>query len=312
MGIVCFGEALIDFKATGSLAFQGFVGGSPLNISVAAARLGAEVALATCISEDMFGDAIFRHLLSNGVSTALLLRDRAPSTLAFVEEKHGDAHFSFLGEGAADSRYNPQPRPHLPEATKLISFGSISLFREPTASAIFDMVAAHKQQATILFDPNIRPALIEARDSYEALLLRALALCDIVKVSTQDLAWLYPGEENIMAAKRWLEHGPKVIIVTDGGDAVQLLSPALAFSVPIPQVAVQDTVGAGDTFLGALMARLSSLPLAVKDYATFDKATWLHLLRYAASAAALNCTHSGANPPTEHELLSTWPQLANV
>ena len=96
MKIVCFGEALIDFKETGPLAFQGFVGGSPLNVTLAAARLGTPVALAAQVSSDLFGEAIMAHLGANGVDKSLIIRDDAPSTLAFVAESGGDVDFSFI------------------------------------------------------------------------------------------------------------------------------------------------------------------------------------------------------------------------
>ena len=219
--IVCFGEALIDFKATGPLAFQGFVGGSPLNVSLAVARLGTPVALASQVSRDLFGEAILAHLEANGVDRSLIVRDDAPSALAFVAESGGDVDFTFVGD--LYTRYDPRPRPKLPDETRFLEFSSLSLVREPGASAILETVGAHRERCTVVFDPNIRPALIPSRDAYEPVLETALRLSHLVKVSSQDLAWLYPGADPLAEAESWLGRGPEAVIVTQGGSRTVLL-----------------------------------------------------------------------------------------
>ena len=302
MKIVCFGEALIDFKATGPLAFQGFVGGSPLNVALAAARLDTPVALAAQVSRDLFGEAILEHLAENGVDRSLILRSDAPSTLAFVAESGGDVDFTFVEEGAADTRYDPQPRPQFPGSVKFLVFSSVRLLREPTATAIQELVAAHKSRCTVVFDPNIRPALIPDRAAYEPTLRAALGLCHLVKVSSQDLSWLYPETDPLQAAAGWLGLGPEAVIVTQGDLRTVLLRlPEGQLEVPIPRVEVADTVGAGDTFMGALLVRLTEQG-QTKNLAALPDEVWRDALTFAAAAAALNCTRPGADPPTRAEL----------
>ncbi len=301
MRIVCCGEALIDFKATGLLAFQGYVGGSPLNVAVAASRLGVPVGFISQLSSDMFGDAIRRAMTENGIAMSLVLQSDAPSTLAFVSELDGEAHFSFIANGAADTLYDPQPRPQLPASVRLLEFGSISLLFEPTASAIIDIVAAHQDRCTVIFDPNVRPALIHSRSGYLEQLTRWLSLSHLVKVSAQDLTWLYPGQEPLQAAAQWLAHGPQAVVVTQGGRGVSLLranQPTLTVSAP--RVEVKDTVGAGDSFTGALMAAL--LERDIVDPDAISEASWVAILAFAAAAAAINCTRAGAQPPYRDEL----------
>ena len=308
MRIVCCGEALIDFKATGPLAFQGYVGGSPLNVAVAASRLGAEVGFVSQLSSDMFGDAIRRAMLENGIDMALVLPSDAPSTLAFVSELDGEAHFSFVSNGAADTLYDPQPRPQLPASVRFLEFGSISLLFEPTASAIIDIVAAHHDRCITIFDPNVRPALIHDREVYLAQLPRWLSLSHLVKVSTQDLTWLYPGQEPLQAAAQWLEHGPKAVVVTQGGRGVSLLRAGQpTMQLPAPQVAVKDTVGAGDTSTGALIAALLERDIA--DLTALSAVSWQEILTFAAAAAAINCTRAGAQPPHRDELARFLAEL---
>ncbi len=300
MKIVCFGEALIDFKETGPLAFQGFVGGSPLNVTLAAARLGTPVALAAQVSRDLFGEAIMAHLKDNGVDRSLIIRDDAPSTLAFVAESGGDVDFSFIGEGAADTRYNPRPRPALP-GVEFLEFGSISLLREPGATAILETVAAHRARCAVIFDPNVRPTLIPDRAAYQARLEAALELSHLVKVSSQDLRWLYPDADPLAAAESWLKHGPEAVVVTQGGSGTVLVRAQGRLEVPIPRVRIADTVGAGDTFMGALMVRLTEKG-HTSGFSSLPDAVWRGALAFAAAAAALNCTRPGADPPTRAEL----------
>lgn len=300
--IICMGDALIDFKETGPLAFQGFVGGSPLNVAVAAARLGEAVGFASQVSKDQFGQAIRAHLQANGVNTEFLLSSDAASTLAFVGEVDGEAVFDFIAERTADVLYDPQPRQTFPATVKMVQFGSISLLQEPAATTLTDTAAAHYERALIVFDPNVRPALIAYKASYEERLKRQwLPSSHLVKVSSQDLHWLYPEKKYSDVAADWLEHGPEAIIVTSGGDGVTLYRPGKAsLNVAAPTVEVVDTVGAGDTFTGALMAAL--LERGSAQLSSVNEETWREVLGYAAAAAALNCTRAGANPPTYQEL----------
>ena len=301
MNIVCFGESLIDFKDTGRLAFQGYVGGSPLNVAVAASRLGADVGFAAQVSHDLFGAYIRRHMQENRIDTRFLLGSEAPSTLAFVEEEGGEAHFSFMANATADTLYDPQPRPEFPESLRLVMFGSISLLQEPAATAIVDTVAKHKRRSLVVFDPNVRPALIESREGYLEQLERWLALAHIVKLSTQDLGWLHPDTAIEDVARAWLEGGPEAVIVTRGDDGVSLFRrDADELTVSAPRVDVADTVGAGDTFTGGLMVRL--LEDRVQDVTNVDDDIWRDVLGFAAAAAAINCTRHGAQPPYREEL----------
>lgn len=297
MDILTIGEALIDFKQTQKLSFEGFEGGSPLNVAVAAARLGPKVGFAGQISNDLFGKVLSQYLVTNNIDTSYLLEHNSPSTLAFVAEINGDAHFSFINNGAADTLYNPQPRPKLPKDLQFLMFGSISLLSEPTASSIEDILAL-QENSTIVFDPNIRPALINNRDEYLNRLYKWLSLADIVKVSKQDLEWLYPKKYFKSIALDWLQLKPTAIIITDGEKGAKLYrkQEETISSKPI-KVKVVDTVGAGDTFTGALMVSLLN-----KDLINLSNSEWQKTLDFAAKAAALNCARAGANPPTREEL----------
>jgi fructokinase len=307
MDIVSVGETLIDFKQTGHLAFQGFEGGSPMNVAIAAARLNPKVGFVGQVSNDIFGQALRAYLKKNRVNTKYLLEHDAPSTLAFVAEIDGDAHFSFMNYLAADTLYDPRPRPKLPKSVKFLQFGSISLLQEPTSSSIVDLVASHQDRCAIIFDPNVRPALIPDKTEYERKLKTWLSLAHLVKVSTQDLSWLYPNRTAAALAKRWLEFGPEAVIVTSGSKGASLYRKGKAtLHASAPKITVVDSVGAGDTFTGAMMVAL--LDHQAQYFAKLSEKVWQHVLTFATYAAALNCTRAGANPPRRDELVSFMKQ----
>jgi fructokinase len=298
MRVVCIGEALIDFKGTGDLAFQGYLGGSPFNVAVACSRLGARVSFLSQLSTDRFGRLLQRYLEENSVDVSLLAHSTAPTTLAFVDEVDGEPSFEFLANGSADTLLDPRPRPRLPEDTGLVQFGSISLLSEPAGSSIIDIVRAH-QHAVTVFDPNVRPALIPDRDEYLERLDGWLELSRVVKASRQDLRWLSDRPDERLVAG-WFERGVRVALITDGSRGARAyLANGIRASAPAPAVDVADTVGAGDTFMGAVLACLAS------DYDAAlpeDEQSWNRILRIAGQAAALNCARPGADPPTAAEL----------
>ncbi len=304
MKIAILGEALIDFKSTGELAFQGFVGGSSLNVATASSRLGQATTFLTQISTDLFGARLKDHMQQNQIDTDNVLETDAHSTLAFVEERGGQAHYSFMGIGAADTLYNPQPRPVLSSSVQFLQFGSISLLTEPTSSSITEIVENHRRGLTVVFDPNCRPSLTPDLAGYKLKLETWLKLAHLVKVSDQDLSWLEPDKTIEQVATNWLSKGPKAVIVTRGAHGSVLFRAGKPnLEIETPKVNVIDTVGAGDTFTAGLMVGLlehGHTNSSLLD--THSDETWLAVMQFAAVSAAINCTKAGANPPTRAQV----------
>jgi fructokinase len=218
--------------------------------------------------------------------------------IAFVAEIDGQAHFTFISNGAANTLYNPRPRPTFPDSLRFLQFGSISLLVEPTSSSIVDIVKNHRNKVTVVLDPNVRPNLTPDKAAYMKSLESWIKLAHILKVSSQDLDWLYPNEPYENAAKNYLELGVPFVLITDGEKGVTLYrNRQNPLKVAAPKVSVVDTVGAGDTFTGSLMVAL----LEYQDLNLSDD-NWRKVLSFATHAAAFNCTRAGANPPTQKEL----------
>jgi fructokinase len=302
--IALAGEALIDFVSHGDLAYQGHVGGSPLNAAVACARLGQPTGYLTQLGTDLLGDRILRHLQENGVDTRFVTRADQPATLAFVERTPTTERYVFYPRGCADSRWAPSPLPTLPPEVSFLHFGSISLLQEPAASAIEQLVEASAGQRVVVLDPNVRASLITEPGAYRARFARWLASTDLLKLSDEDLAFLAPGSTAADAAASWLGSGPRVVVVTEGAAGVTLHAAGRPpLRVAAPRVNVSDTIGAGDTFTAGLSVGLLERGVArVADLARLGTEDWRSILTFAAAAAALDCTRQGCDPPRRGEV----------
>ena len=302
MRIALTGEALIDFTASeaGNLAFLGHEGGSPLNTAVACARLGQPTGFLTQLSTDLFGERLMGFLQRNGVDTSFILRSSAPSTLAFVERTPQTNRYAFYTQGSADATWAPEPLPQLPAECRFLHFGSISLLQDPAATRIADLVAANRGQRVIVFDPNVRPSLITDMAAYRERVNGWFGMADLVKLSDEDAALLAPGQPVDALAAECLKAGARAVIVTRGGDGATLWRTGRApLSVAAPRVTVVDTIGAGDTFTAGLSVALLSHGIEQPgQLGALTDEDWKAVMGFAATAAALNCTREGADPPT--------------
>lgn len=318
MRIAITGEALIDFTASeaGTLAFLGHEGGSPLNTAVACARLGQPTGFLTQLSTDLFGERLMHFLERNGVDTRFILRSDAPSTLAFVERAPQTNRYAFYTRGSADATWTPEPLPRLPADCRFLHFGSIALLQEPAATRITELMAANAGHRVIVFDPNVRPSLIPDMAAYRARAMNWFAMADLAKLSDEDAELLAPGRPADALAADCLQAGARAVIVTRGaGGAVLWRTGHAPLAVAAPRVKVVDTIGAGDTFTAGLSVSL--LAHGVEHPAQLGElgdGTWREVMRFAATAAALNCTREGADPPTLEAVRSALMQedLAKV
>ena len=307
MRIALVGESLIDFTCTTGLSFEGHEGGALTNSAIAAARLGQHTGFVTQLSTDMFGERLLRHLEANGVDTRFVVRSDAPSTLAFVERLPTTNRYAFYTNGTADTLWSPEVLPALPDSCSFLHFGSISLLAQPAADRITQFVEAQRGQRIVLFDPNVRPSLIADMAAYRARVPRWVAACDLLKFSDEDAAFLTPGLSLAQAAAFFLElvpNGPRAVVITRGGEGATLFRPGrAAIDVKPPHVKVADTIGAGDTFAAALSVALLEQGVEHAQQLTdLPDAHWGEVLLFAATAAALNCTREGCDPPTRAEL----------
>jgi fructokinase len=308
--ITSIGEILIDFlpivEHGVTTGFRMHVGGSPYNVAMGLARLGQPVAFAGKIATDFFGRSMRAHVEAEGIDTRFLIDADALSTLAFVAYEDGEPAYSFYGQGAADTLLTAADLPPaLFETTCMLHFGSISLLRGSTPSAVLFAAEQLKGRALLSFDPNVRPGLVRDETAYRELLDRLFELADLVKISAADLGWLMPGKPVAQAAAALLAHGPALVVVTLGGDGALGLRAGEAepYRTPGVPIAVADTIGAGDSFNGGLLA-------ALYERGATSRAALLALppeqivasLRFASAVAAITCSRAGADPPRHAEV----------
>lgn len=308
--IVAMGEALVDVVARPGAEPVEHPGGSPMNIAFGLARLGRPVTLVTEIGTDARGAAIAEHLRSAGVSLAPgSIREEPTSSATAHLGVDGSASYTFdlrwslpAGLTAAD--------PAL-AAAGIVHAGSIAAFLEPGGSQVAALLAALAASDTpplITFDPNIRPSIVPDHAAVLARFEELAALATVLKLSDEDAAWLYPGADADEAADRILQLGPGLVAVTRGGDGALLAAAEHRRSVEGIAVEVADTIGAGDSFMSALIDRLASLvdegvPLeSLRDGHAFDSGRLGLLGDFAVRCAAITVSRPGANPPTRADI----------
>lgn len=307
MIVVC-GEALIDFTPARCGNAHGYLprpGGSPYNVAIGLARLGAPAAFLGRISREIFGRLLRAHLAASGVDLRYLQDGPEPSTLAFVYAgEDGEPAFSFYAEGTADRLLLPEHLPAaFPQEVTVLHFGSISLVLEPAASTLAGLLHREHGGRLISLDPNIRPNLIPDPDACRRRLLELIGRADIVKASRADLAWFYPGEAAERGAARWKAMGPALVVVTLGSAGAVGLGAAGTVRVPGAFVDLVDAVGAGDAFSAGLLAWLHHRGRLTRDgVRRLSPEDLAAALGYANRVAAITCTRAGADPPRQKEV----------
>lgn len=306
--ILCCGEALIDMIPATTDAGEGFVphaGGAIYNTAIGLGRLGSDVAMVTGLSRDLFGQILQDGLGASGVETSTIVQSDRPTTLAFVKLVDGHATYQFYDENSAGRMLQYKDIRSVPDDTKAIYFGGISLACEPGADAYAALCDAESDQRLIMIDPNIRPGFIQDEARYRDRLAGMFKRADIVKVSDEDLDWIVADGEGLSAQARALQAmGPKVVIVTQGKDgACAFLPGGVEVSVASQPAEVVDTVGAGDTFNAGVLAKLGQLGLLSKQSVDVMSPEQMHeVLAFGAKVAAVTVSRAGANPPWAHEL----------
>jgi fructokinase len=303
MFVVC-GEALFDVfasDAAGGLALDARIGGSPLNVATGLARLGQPVAFLGAFARDFLGERLLRALAAEGIDTGLVQRVDAPVTLGFVGlDAAGVASYTFYGAGAADRQLRDA---ELPPQVRALQLGSYTLVTEPAATALRALVARMAGRVFIAYDVNVRLNVVPDVALWRAALDTMAAHADLVKLSDEDLALLYPGEPAEKLAARCLAAGARWVIVTRGAAGASAYTAAGQVDVPGLSVDVVDTVGAGDTFQAALLTWLAEHGMlerrALEGAAASDVQ---RALSFAVQAAAIACTRRGADLPRRHEL----------
>lgn len=285
MDIMVCGEGLVDLVPSehGQLAdLTPALGGGPFNVAIAAGRLGASVGFQSRLSRDAFGQALMERLHKEGVDTSLVQRGEEPTTLAVCNiGEDGSATYSFYTEGTADRLVEPVLA-DVPWAC----FGTVSLALEPGASRYAALLKEFAAKGTkVALDPNIRPFF--ATSEHQEFLLSLLPHITLLKLSEEEVEFL--GEDALAQVP--------IVVTTRGAEGLSVRTDSVSLQVPPVKVEVADTIGAGDTVMAALLRQLVQ-----RDISALGVEEWQEILHFAATAAAITVSRTGAQPPTFSEV----------
>jgi fructokinase len=302
--ILISGEALIDLipdpiKAN---AYDAVLGGSPYNVAIGLARLGSQTAFVSRISADGNGEALAAALGESGVDLGFVARDMRPTTLAFVMRgtaKTG-SRYSFYLDGTAYDGPWPFPK-EWPKGAQHLHVGSFSAV-ERHGPAVVEAMRVAGPRATVSFDPNIRPFVTPDREAVASLVERQVSLAHVVKASEEDLEWLYPARSIGDSLAAWAKSGPRFCVATLGERGALGVLGRERVEVMAPRVEVIDTVGAGDSFMSALLSAMDRDHALGAEAPAPNRNELQKWLRFAATASAITCTRKGSDPPTRAEV----------
>ena len=305
--ILISGEALIDLIPDRERkgGYDAVLGGSPFNVAVGLGRLGPPTAFVSRLSTDPNGESLAAALGASGVDLTFVARDAKPSPLAFVMRgtAQSGARYSFYLDATAYDEAWPFPAVWPAGATHLHvgSFCAVDHMHGPSSA---EALARARTFATTSFDPHIRPMVTPDREIVLPIVEREVALSSFVKASEEDLQWLYPAREAEASIAEWATRGPSFCVMTRGESGAVAYLGAERLVATAPKVEVIDTVGAGDSFMSALIAAMDAdgaLGAGARAPTSPDLAKWL---AFAVTASAITCMRKGSDPPTRAEVMA--------
>lgn len=314
--VITLGELLIDFAAKstdkdGYPTMAANPGGAPGNFLAALNAYGKKTAFLGKVGSDAFGQLLLGTLRKAGIETkGIVVDDSVFTTLAFVTfDEKGDRSFSFARKPGADTQLRwEEVDTSLIDEARVFHFGTLSLTDEPVRTATQKCVAyAREKGKLITCDPNLREPLWPSKDAAREQILWSLHQADVVKISDNEVEFLWHCTPEEGAEKLLREFGVSLAMVTLGPDGCLLKTANAGFRAASPKVHPIDTTGAGDIFGGSAVARLLELE---KPIAALTEEDLAYIGRFASTAASLSTEHPGGIPsiPDKEAVLKVMAQ----
>ena len=310
--VTALGELLIDFApksvdAAGYPTLAANPGGAPGNFLAALNKYGCSVAMIGKVGDDMFGRLLLNTLKGAGIETRGVVVDPNQfTTLAFVSlDASGNRDFSFARKPGADTCLTyDEVDEALVTGTRVFHFGTLSLTNDPAREATHKAVARAKSQGVLIsVDPNLRKPLWPTEDDAKAAIEWSLRQADIIKISDEEIEFLWGLTPEEGAQKLLNEYGASLVYATLGPKGCHAATRNAAVTVSSPKgIHVVDTTGAGDIFGGSAMSRFLKTGKRPEDLTAEDLTA---IVTFACTAASLSTqTHGGiSSVPEEAEVL---------
>lgn len=300
MTALVVGEALVDVVQRPGAEPEPHAGGSPFNVAVGLARLDVPTRLAAQLADDPYGDLLRDRLYKSGVVLEALEPTPARTSSAMATPgADGSATYEF------DLTWDPAALPD-PGSFEVIHVGSLGTSLEPGAALVTHLVAMSDVLGVpVSFDPNVRLTVEPDHAVWRRTFASIAPHAAIVKMSDEDAAVLFPGEEPDVLAQKLTVDGALVAITLGGAGAVIANSQAVA-RIDAPIIKVIDTIGAGDSFMAAVLSWSAARSWPTAD--ALDLTELTDLGTYAVEAAAITCSRPGADPPRTAELRASTDQ----
>ncbi len=294
--IVTCGDAIVDLMP------EAVPGGSNLNVAVAAARLGAPTAYLGRISLDSYGQMLMEHMKESGVDTRLVERGPEPTAKATVTLDPTPS-FRFEADGTAEANLSGADLSPLGDGPHIVHGGTFGMYLGRTAHVLAGLIES--SPGLVSLDPNVRPTIVDDRTEWDRWHKRWLRQTSLYRCSDEDLAWIWPDRTSDSVAAELLHDGVEAVIVTGGAAGCEIYTPSWSGTRRGTPVEVVDTVGAGDTFTGALLCGLHERGIRTRgSLRSVDEDSFLEIADTALLAAAFVCGRQGADPPWRRELES--------
>ena len=309
--LISIGEALIDRLTYPDGRVLALPGGAPANVAVAVRKLGQKAMLITKVGEDSEGTLILDTLKPFQLDQQSILTTNAhQTTVAEVTvDADGQRTFHFDRRNAADLFITNEELPLSSfQPNDIFHYGSVDLVPSLTKEATLEGKRyAKNHDLLISFDPNLRFSLWPNESMLKETVLEHLYDVDILKLSDEELPFLFPNLNVKDAIQEIFSKHIQVFLYSKGGDGVSLYTnQGFELHLPAYPKHVIDTTGAGDGLLGGFLAKLLSSSVTKKSLVN-NATILIEALKFANATAAIVCTRSGAIPsfPTVEEV-NTW------
>lgn len=290
VGILVIGEAVVDVVSRADGSATKHVGGSPLNVAIGLARLQQSVVLLSHLGDDPNGELLRRALCDEGVRQHPGAIDASATSVARARlGAGGDAEYEFTVSWDAPTSIDW-------DGVDVVHAGSIALALDPGAGSVLQLLRERADGVRVTVDPNVRPAFLPRGEAAQRL-EPFFRLADLVKLSDEDAGYLYPGMSIDAVLDRLLELGASIAALTRGAQGAVMASRCDRLSMPALATVTADTVGAGDSFMSALIGAI----VEAGDWSP-DGPRLRQYLRIASGAAAITVSRDGSDPPNRADI----------